>query len=391
MLVLDPWMRASLAAVRALGRAPEFSVGVAGADLGRLEAGPAASSRWVECYDVLPDPNGPQERFQDALVDLVRRRGYDVVMSTSDATLARLSRLQLPVPTFPDLGHAYQALTDKSGLAKVCAQAGVPYPQTRRPRDRDEAALLVSELGLPVVVKAESTARAGAGDVRMARGARVCTRATDAVDEVGALLDAGLVAVVQQRVPFAEKLNAVIVRTPDGGLYRYAHRVLREVPVSGGTGVTLETIDAATGPGAEAVELLDRACEAAGYTGLAQAEFYRSSTDGLLYLIDVNPRLWGSTWFAERLGQRAVERGIRAALQLPPVGSTPYRLGRRYHTPIGELRWLREQGSRAAGLGALARDTRPWDVFEFLDARDPAPVAVLVWLLLTGRLHGRAD
>jgi hypothetical protein len=103
----------------------------------------------------------------------------------------------------------------------------------------------------------------------------------------------------------------------------------------------------------------------------------------------VNPRLWGSTWFAERLGQRVVERGVRFALGLAPLAARPYRLGRRFHTPIGEMRWLRERHNKIAGLVEIARSTRPWDVFEFVDGRDPAPLVSLL-LPRLGRSKPRA-
>jgi predicted ATP-grasp superfamily ATP-dependent carboligase len=153
---------------------------------------------------------------------------------------------------------------------------------------------------------------------------------------------------------------------------------LRETPISGGVGVAVETVSADQGSGGEAADLLQRICAAAAYAGLAQAEFYRSADDGRLYLLDVNPRLWGSTWFAERLGQRVVERGVRFALNLTPLAMRPYRVGRRFHWPIGEWRWLRERDKKIAGLAQIARSTRPWDTFEFVDVRDPAPLVSLL-------------
>ena len=188
------------------------------------------------------------------------------------------------------------------------------------------------------------------------------------------LRGAGLAPIIQERVPFVDKLNAVVIRDHGRTEFRYAHRVLREAPAAGGTGVSLVTISPDVGAGAEAVDMLERICDAAEYRGLAQAEFYRSGKDGLLYLLDVNPRLWGSTWFAERLGLRISERGIRFALGLEPIAQPPYPLGRRFHAG-GVLHWLRDQESTARGLLELARTTRPWDVVE-IDLGDLRPLAV---------------
>jgi hypothetical protein len=210
--------------------------------------------------------------------------------------------------------------------------------------------------------------------VAAAKGASVCHTVADVVAAVSELRDAGLAPIVQERVPFIDKLNAAVIRSQGRTEFRYAHRVLREAPASGGTGVSLVTISADVGAGAEAVELLERICDAADYRGLAQAEFYRSGEDGRLYLLDVNPRLWGSTWFAERLGQRVSERATRFALGLKPMPQPPYPIGRRFHAG-GVLRWLADQDSRARGLLELARTARPWDVVE-IDPGDLKPLAV---------------
>jgi predicted ATP-grasp superfamily ATP-dependent carboligase len=355
-----------------------------------LAAGPAAVSRYAARYDQLPDPCGPADEFGEALRRLIANRGYDVVIATSDPTLARLATVSIAVPTFPDVGPGFRAITDKAGLAGLCATVDVPYPRTLTPHDDDETRTAADEVGLPAVVKASRSAEAGPLVVSTASGARVCRALEDVVVAARNLRAAGLHPVVQSRVRSAEKLNAVIIRRNGASEYRYAHRVLREVPIDGGIGIALETVSADRGSGGEAVDLLQRVCDAAAYEGLAQAEFYRSADDGRLYILDVNPRLWGSTWFAERLGQRVAERGVRFALDLAPLAPRPYRFRRRFHALGGEWRWLREQNMEVAAFVELVRSTRPWDVFEFVDGRDPAPLALYATLALR-RLLRRSD
>lgn len=352
-----------------------------------MAAGPAAISRYTTRYDLLPDPCGPADEFGEALGRLIAKHGYDVVIATSDSTLARLATVSIAVPTFPDVGPAFRAVTDKAALADLCATVQVAYPRTLAPRNDDEARRAADELGLPAVVKSSRSAEARPLVVSTAFGARVCRDLEDVVVAARQLRDAGMRPVVQSRVRSVEKINAVVIRRNGESEYRYAHRVLRETPISGGIGVALKTVSADQGSGREAADLLERVCDATAYAGLAQAEFYRSADDGRLYLLDVNPRLWGSTWFAERLGQRVAERGVRFALDLAPLAPRPYRVGRRFHTPIGEWRWLRERDQKIAGLIELARSTRPWDVFEFVDGRDPAPLALYAMLALRPQLR----
>ena len=360
---------------------------MAGYRRGRVWMGPAAGSRYVRWVDLLPPPAGPAGPFEAALAQLVRRRGYVAVVATSDLTLARLSGITLPVPVFPDVGAPYRALTDKIALAHLAGEAGVAYPATLPVPDDAAASDAARDLGLPAFVKSVSSGEAGPDVAFEARGATRCASREAVVAAARGLREQGLTPIVQAAVPFREKLNAVVLRQEGRSLYTYAHRVLREVPTTGGIGISLETIASETGPGREAVELVERIVDAAGYEGMAQAELYRSSTDGRLHLIDVNPRLWGSTSFAEGLGQRVVERGVRFALGMPPLGPTPYAPGRRFHAVPGELKWLLEQPRRRRALLQLIRTTRPTDAFEFVDVRDPVPLGLTV-LQALGRRFG---
>ena len=146
-----------------------------------------------------------------------------------------------------------------------------------------------------------------------------------------------------------------------------------------------ETIDRSTGVGSEAVDSLERVLDAASYDGVANGEFMQSADDGRLYLIEVNPRLWGSTWFAERLGQRVVERGIRLALGLDPLPDVPYSPGRRFHHLPGEAQWLWLHPEKRRAIRELAATIRPRDVFEYQDGSDALVVPRYAALRLARR------
>jgi biotin carboxylase len=369
VLVLDAGIRQSLAACRALGRAG-YEVGMGGYS----ECTLAAHSRYTARYHVLPDPSGPEEPFRLALEALLAVHGYEVVISTDDATLARLAGLDLDVPTSPSFGPGFRRLTDKASLAAVSAEAGVAYPITYEPADDEPVESVLEVTGLPVVVKGARSADASEGAVHHFKGAVVALDVQDAGEALEAFRADGLAPIVQRRVEGVEKLNAVVLRARGRSEFRYVHRVLREVPIEGGTGIALETISPDAGTGAEVLAMLERLCDAAGFEGLAQAEFYRDRADRRLYVIDVNPRLWGSTWFAERLGLEVADRAVRFALGRPRPAQPAYPTGRRFHHLPGEVRWLLSHGGRVPSLRELAATVRPWDVFEYQDGRDPFPL-----------------
>ncbi len=116
-LVLDPDSHVSLAACRALGRA-----GVVAEVGGDRFAGIAERSRYVRATHALPDARGPAAPYAEALRSLIDTRRIDVVVTTDDATIARLDSIDLPVASVPGLGAARRSLVDKAaGLAEaVC-------------------------------------------------------------------------------------------------------------------------------------------------------------------------------------------------------------------------------------------------------------------------------
>jgi hypothetical protein len=369
VLVLDASSRNALSACRALGRAG-FEVGAAGYRPREL----AGSSRYCARYHVLPEPSGPAGPFADALSAIVSRRGYEVVVATDDATIARLGSTTPPVTTVPLAGDGFTRLVDKVGLAALCDAAGVAYPRTIRLGNEGSVQAALDELGAPLVVKGGCSARATRERVFHHWGATVTADPSEAAEAAAEVRVAGIEPVAQSWVRRGVKVDVVLFRRNANSEVRLAYEVLRDVPLTGGLGVTLETISAEQGVGAGAVAALERVCDAAGYEGLANGEFSVSADDGRLYLIEVNPRLWASSWFGERLGQRIAERCVAHALKLPPPAAGPYPVGRRYHDPVGELRWLSLHRRRRRPLMELLKSIRPRDVFEYDDLTDPGPL-----------------
>jgi predicted ATP-grasp superfamily ATP-dependent carboligase len=370
VLVLDASARQTLAACRALGRAG-LEVATAGSAPGEL----AGRSRYSVRYHVLSDPVRTAAWFGDALRALVERHGYEAVVATGDATIARLHSVASSVPTVPAGGLGFERLVDKVGLSAMCAEVGLAYPRTHPIADSDGAARgALTELGSPLVVKASRSALATPAAVHEHAGATVTTDPAEAEDAARAIRAAGIEPIAQEYVRRRAKIDVALVRRGGRSEVRLAYAVLRDIPLTGGLGVTLETLSPERGPGADAVSALEVLCDAAGYEGLANGEFCVSADDGRLVLVEVNPRLWASSWFGERLGQRIAERCVFHALGLPPPPSAPYPPGRRFHHPVGELRWALQHRRRTRPLLSVLRSLRLRDVYEYDDLSDLGPL-----------------
>jgi len=364
ILVLDASSRQALAATRGLGRAG-FDVGVAGYRGGEL----ATYSRYARRSHVLADPRTTPLRFSEALAATIVAHRYDALVATDDATLAQLATKAVSIPSVPTLGAAYLRLTDKLALVDVCARADVPYPQTRLVQHDDDLRAALASLPMPVYVKGARSAEATADGVRHQMGAHLALDADAARRGVDAVHRAGLRAIVQPRIAVRTKINVGLLRSQGRTLAAFPYVSIRDVPPTGGIAAAVESVSADSDIGALATGALERVCDAAGYEGLAQAECAVTS-DGVLYLIEVNPRLWASVWLAERLGARIIERSVRLALGLPQPPPAREHPGVRFHNLRAELRWLVQRRDRLGALRELSRTTGPSDVFEYVDPTD---------------------
>lgn len=370
VLVLDGSARQALAACRALGRAG-WDVETAGYTASAV----AGMSRWSLRYHRLAEPSESSD-FAEALTTLVVDRDIAVVVATDDVTIERLRRggtALLTVPT--SVGAAL--LSDKLRLAEIAAGVGLAYPRTEAVGSASDLPGVVDRLGSPLVIKASSSAVQAGARIAGLPGALVTPSMEEASLAINGIEAAAAVALAQQHVRRQVKIDVALFRVGGHSTVRMAYEVIRDTPLTGGLGVTLRTISVDEGPGRDAVEGLERIVDATGYEGVANGEFSISADDGLMYLIEVNPRLWASAWFAERLGQRVAERCVLHALghaQPPAVAAPP---GRRFHHLVGEARWVGLHERRLAALLAVLRDTRPWDVFEYDDLRDLRPLRSL--------------
>ena len=377
VLVLDAQTRQALAACRALGRAG-FEVGAASVDRTAL----SRSSRHVTRFHHL-------EPGLDGIPGLVGQHGYEAIVICEDPTVALLAERSPPTATVPTLDASLGALVDKLRLAATASAAGVAYPQTIALSGHEDIRTAFDDLGAPMIVKSSRSAAVVDGISVHRSGARVVHDVGEAERAVDWIAGGGLTPVAQRRVDRADKVDVAVVRRGGTSEVRLAYRVLRDVPLTGGLAVAVESIRDDTGHGRTALDALERLLDTAGYEGIANAEFCVSA-DGSVTLIEVNTRVWASIWFAEALGLGVVERAVRHALGLPSPGSVPsVAPGRRYRNPAGEVDWILRHERRLGPLATVVRDLPRRAVLEYVDLTDPRPPLTLGLDKLRARVSRR--
>jgi predicted ATP-grasp superfamily ATP-dependent carboligase len=173
---------------------------------------------------------------------------------------------------------------DKRAMLALAAELGLPVPRTEEPADDADLERAGAAVGFPLVIKAPLEGRTGVAYV---------DDPADLVDAVAAYraryaLAPGTMPLLQQRI--VGPGFGVFATYQDGACRRVmAHRRLREFPVTGGESTCCELADEP-----ELLAAGRRILDALAWHGVAMVEFKRHEADGRDYLMEVNPKLWGS-------------------------------------------------------------------------------------------------
>ena len=380
VLITDGDQRSALAACRSLVRAGH-TVHVVAPTTRSL----AGVSLGVREHVVGVDPLAPSDAFAAAVATLAARLGADVLIPMTDASataiLSHADRLprECRVP-FPSL-EEFRLASDKAAILPLAQAAGFAVPVSTVVRSREEAASTRLDGFTPGVLKPHRSV------VRTGGALRCHAVAPYATIEAGlallrALPEDAFPVVMQRRVQ-GHGVGFFALRW--GGVIRaaFAHRRLREVPPSGGVSVYREAIalpPALTDAGNRLLTALD-------WEGVAMVECKHDPVTDRYYVMEINPRFWGSLQLAIDAGVDFPALLVACALGETPAPITQYRVGLRCRWGWGDVDYLylraklRSPDESALGaffraLGEVARWTPGRDRGEILRWRDPRPFAV---------------
>ncbi len=260
----------------------------------------AGSSKYCKETFTYPSPYEYPEEFLRVVSNESNQRNINVIfpMTEISAYLVLKHRdlfkdIAIPFGAF----EAFDVLSDKWRVFELAQMLGVPAPRTHFAKNGAEISDFMSQLESPVVIKPYRSRilldrRWVATSVQYMRtlseleatirGTEYLRRCPFLVQEYIQGEGRGIFALYDQGKP-------VVV---------FAHKRLREKPPSGGVSVLSESIEVDSGLRESAIKILDYA----KWHGVAMVEF-KVSSDGRPYLIEVNPRFWGSL-------QLAIDAGI---------------------------------------------------------------------------------
>ncbi len=293
-LVTDAGERVGLHVIRGLGRA---GIRVVSTEVDhRARIYPSLASRYADEAHLLSLVEKTDIAYEEQLLQL-GNEGDVLVPVCLNSLLRIVERRELLSTRFHALLPSRRMLlqaNDKWSLHQLALSIGVEVPRSWCPRDEDELRELCGQVALPVMIKFRH-------DRRMYLGPALRYRK---LDEVGEVMQAWRHFHEMQPRPIIQEY---IVGDGYGfeALYdeghrcvaSFQHRRLVECPPQGGPSAVCESVRVP-----ELEEYGRRLLDELKWTGVAMVEFRRCSETGQFYLLEINPRFWGSIALSEAAG-----------------------------------------------------------------------------------------
>jgi predicted ATP-grasp superfamily ATP-dependent carboligase len=337
VLLTQAWGRSAYNVVRSLGRRG-LSV-VVGTD--RFSS-MAAYSRYAAGTFQHALAIAQTTEFISDVRHALQQYAPNVYMPTAEDTfiIAKFSdhlpreRTVIPIASFETI----RTLHKKDALARLAASLSIPTPRTSAPRTADDIRAFLREVGAPIVLKRVSSSGAR-GVSYVSREGEIEPWFTRHVPVDQKFLR-GFIA--QQ---FVEGDGCGVSVLYNHGQLRatFTHKRLREKTSTGGistlrVGTVMPEIEA----------YAHRLLEHVKFHGVAMVEFKHNERTGESWLLEVNPRFWGSLALAVQSGVDFPYLLYQMATKGDVEPVTRYRPGRVVRWLLGDARALL---SRAAGVG----------------------------------------
>lgn len=346
VLVLDGETRSALAVVRSLGRAG-YEIGVVSTRRSAL----AAHSKHCSVYFPAPDGRRDRTLFTAFVMDLARGWRPDYLIPLSDLTLELISAHRAELESFTCVPlpspETIAAVNDKQRLLQLAAELGLNVPDSLLvppfAERSQEDVRAIQHFRYPAVLKPRST-ESPVGESYVKTPVHYPVNPDEALSlvSVSTLGSESRIAFLLQSRISGDGVGVFALLRGGEPLALFCHRRILEKPPSGGPSVLSESIPEDDAPVDDALKLLRQL----RWDGVAMVEFKRDR-NGTAYLMEINPRFWGSLQLAIDSGRDFPKLLIDAFEDSAPwtaercaqfrAAIPPYTVGTRLRWGLGTL------------------------------------------------------
>ena len=359
VFVTDGDQRATLAVVRALGRAG-IPVTVGSSERNSL----AGTSRYCSRKVPYPSPLEATESFRTSLRNEMMGYRYQVLLPMTDVTMLLVAQMRdalaplvrLPIPSEEQVKLAQ----DKRHMLLLAQQLGIAFPKTYMVHEDERLEDIARRVRYPVVIKPRFSwfLRKGSWVSGSVHYGHDPDDLTAKYQEAHSQIPHPL---IQEKIEGEGR--GVFLLLWDGQLRAaFCHRRLREKPPWGGVSVYRESLPLDEELVHKSLALL----RAVGWQGVAMVEFKVDRQDGRAKLMEVNGRFWGSLQLAIDAGMNFPLLLYRLANEEDVPAQFNYKVGVKSRWLLGDLDHLLIRLTRSRGLDGFS-DNQVSRVRAFVD------------------------
>jgi len=372
VFVTDGHWRKSLATVRALG-----SKGVAVTVGESTRIATALFSRYSCRAVVYPSPLNKPPDFIDFLFSELSRSSYQMLLPMEDETSSLIaqyhnefSRLTyLPIVSYKKLHYA----RNKDKILQLAEKLGIPVPKTWYIDDISQLEGLKDNLPYPVVIKPRISSGA------LGTSYPMCPN--ELLLHYESIHRHFPYPLIQERIPREGPGYGASFLIDHNGKVKasFVHKRLREYPVTGGASTLRESVRRD-----DIREMGLTLLKALNWFGVAMVEFKQDPRDGIVKLMEINPRFWGSLSLAVEAGVNFPHLLYRMSRgeDFKPVEQ--YQLGKRCRWFLpGDMLHFISNPQRMSLLPEFFNFFEKNTAYDILSINDPFPVLARLLMPLT--------
>ena len=281
-LVLDAESSAGLEVVQSLGKR-----GVLLDATSSQDDCLAFYSRYVHRKLRQPGYDSSKGEFSNWIHDLHHSSQYDLIVPATEASLLMMRTLdagdEVRLRAAMPCNSALDVALDKERTWELATELGIPVPKSVVYSSLDD---LGEEPAYPVVLKPVKSKVEIAGQLQHFWPSIVCNR-----EERTSILESWLphIRVQQQSFIRGTGIGIELLFNKAEKVWHFAHERLHEYPLSGGRSTYRKSIL----PDPRMLAAAEALLRALEWHGVAMVEF-KLGENGDFYLLEINPRLWGS-------------------------------------------------------------------------------------------------
>lgn len=279
VFVTNAHSRATLQIVRSLG---SRNISVFTGETFKIT--PTRYSKYLSGYTIYPDPKTKPLKFINFINNYCLDNNIEIIFPVVDDTLLIISKYRnnfdksiiIPIPNHENIIIG----RDKLKTIKLCEKLNIPYPKTIF---EDEIKLdeIQKNFELPVLIKPRES--------EGSRGIKVIRNWNDFESEFLKVKREYGTPMIQEFIPHGGAYGVEVLYNRGEMVFKFTHKRLREYPEGGGP----STLRISTKQ-KEMEEYAKKIMDALSWHGVAMVEFRVSSKNKIPYLVEINPRYWGS-------------------------------------------------------------------------------------------------